>query len=134
MLIQLTIIVLLAAIVVFFARDFAAYIKKIMAVPSIAWILPITIASWAVVYFDYWTIWTIFNTKLKLHELYSLIGTWLAFSGGYYLSAFIILMLFSILPLVLINAYYKRSYYQDFEYRYFTSLLIWTYCIVLLLF
>lgn len=132
MLVELAVIVLLAAIVVFFSREFAEYIKKIFKITALALLLPIAIASWVLVYFNDSVLWFILTLRVKLNGIYAIMANWLAFPYGNYVAAVILLMILSVLPITLINVYYLRNSYREFPYSYIASAFVWILVLILL--
>jgi hypothetical protein len=134
MLVQLAIIVLLAAIVIFFSKEFGEYIKKVLNIPVLGLILPIALVSSLVVYFNDWVLWGVLTFRYKLHACYLTLVNLATFTGNTLIAGVCILMIFSVLPIVLINFYCKRSFYKEFEHRYIASALLWIFCANVLVF
>lgn len=117
MFVTLVLLVLGAAIVVFFSEEFAGLIKKAAHVPGVKLFVPLFIASWLVVSFEYW----LWRALFYLHQFIAfdvdLLMKLLPFQWGAEKTAQIInLALMTLAPVLLFAWLYKRRHHRPFAY------------------
>lgn len=124
--ITMSLVVLICSIVVFFSKEFANFIKKIMAVRGMKLLLPLTLATVLLVFYE-----NEVSFCLKLIQMILLSFTNKAASmlpGGVlasYLVKIILLMALSLLPTLAISSWYKRKTYQNYKYAGIVMALTW---------
>lgn len=134
MLTTLALVVFAAAIVVFFSQEFIKFFKKIFAIKGANLILPLAIASWAVYYFDYWFLWTIYYYWECMNSLLSLLTYLMPFPQ--YTSPIAMILLLtgvSVLPVLIWDWVTRKRSFKGYRYPYVTSTVIWVITSILLL-
>lgn len=134
MLITLALVVLFAAIMVFFSQEFIRTFKKIFAIKGAKLVLPLAAASWLVYNFDYWCLWVLYYIREVLNYLISLLSHIMPFHQyARSLSMIVLLTILSVVPVLVIDVIHRRRTYKPFAYPYLTSTLIWIVSTLLLI-
>lgn len=126
MLFTLALIIFVTAIICFFSQEFARTFKRIFEIPGAKLLLPLAIASWLVLEFDYWLLWAlyytgdIFRNILIFTQHYLPAKEWIKS-----LNQIILLSLFSILPVITLDYYYRYKTYHGLKYPYLISGILW---------
>lgn len=125
MLFRVTVFILCAAIVVFFAEDFKKSIKRIFAIKGAQLFLPLIAASFFVNYFSFWVLWILYYIKECLVLILKLLM--MTLSKSFYALALyeiFLLTLLAVIPVFLLNHFsYKRNF-KRYPYTHVTSLFI----------
>lgn len=109
----LVLLVLSAAIVVFFSEEFAEFIKKLAKIPGVKLFVPLFIASWFVIYFEYWVGLMLFYVHRWIEFDIQLLMDILPFEWGARKTAQIInLSLMTVAPVILFDWFYKRKHHH----------------------
>jgi len=67
MFLTLALVVLFSTILVFFSQEFAGLYRKFIAIPGIKLLLPLTIASCLVEYYEPYALWLLLQFKSGFH-------------------------------------------------------------------
>ncbi|KGP63376.1 hypothetical protein EP47_02170 [Legionella norrlandica] len=134
MLLNLALVILLAAIVVFFSQELIGIIKKIFAVKGVKLIVPLGVASWLIYNFDYLFLWVMYYIREVLQVLLSLL-TFIIPLGQYsgVVALIILLATLSVVPVLLVDLVIRKKTYKEYAYPYLTSTLIFILCTMILL-
>lgn len=130
----LLIILCSGAILCFFSQEFLDLLKRIFAVKGATTILPLALAS-SIIYY---------NLDLVLFGLYSIhaylrdLLHWIMYlipykSQAHSIAMIIELVLISVVPVLLLNAYSYRKTHKPYPYPYWTSTFLWLFSVILLL-
>lgn len=106
--VSVTLVILLAAIVVFFAGEFAGLIGKVMAIRSVKLFLPLTLATLSIVLYEAWVYWGLFYFKKGVHLLIDGLASLLP-THNQALSSLVLIYLMTLIPLALL--FYRKKKY-----------------------
>ncbi|WP_131782347.1 hypothetical protein [Legionella gresilensis] len=128
-----TVIILGSAILVFFSAEFGNMIKKIMAIPGVKLLLPLTLVSWFIISSEAWILWGLLFVKIGLHTAVSWLAKIMPFPGWKErLATFFVIYLITLIPLSII--YWrkkKRPFFYKSSYWIITAL-IWVFLLITL--
>ncbi len=126
MLFTLAAVVFCAAIFVFFSQEFIRTFKKIFAIKGAFLILPLAAASFVIFNFNDWVYLVIYYYRDALRGILTFL-TWIIPLGqvSSYVAAILLLTFISIVPVYLLDWYFRRKTYKPYPYPYLTSTLIW---------
>lgn len=126
MLLTLALVVFAGAIITLFSQEFFSLFKKIMKIKGAKLIIPLAIASWAVVTCDYWFIWGLNGYRDMLHTILNAM-VWVM--PSYPICTYIVIILFltviSVGPVMLLDLIFLKRTYKYYPCPYLTSILIW---------
>lgn len=116
------IVVLVLAIVAFFAEEFSRVLKKILAIPGAKLILPMAFASWVVVVYQPWILWFLL--------FFNFLWEYMAFKFSEYIPTTIsYILVMTLLPLVPVWArffyLYKKRLPMKLKDYYILGMIIW---------
>lgn len=134
MYLTIVLIVIFAAVVVFFSEEIAGVIIKIFSIPGVKLLLPLTFASWVVEYYQEWGLWILLWCKKLLHQLVHQLAANLPFHVG---SVFFVhvthLFLLGCLPIWIGYGVAKyRGMYEPWPYAFLSGMLLWLVAAILL--
>ncbi|CAM2771548.1 MULTISPECIES: hypothetical protein [Legionella] len=130
----LALVVLLGAIIVLFSEEFIKSFKKLWAIKGAKLLLPLFAASWFIYTFDFWFLWVIFYLSEFLHFILTFLIRLMPFQQGAKSVALVILLIFfSVVPVLIIDLFTRRKNYKGYQYPYITSTIIWILCVALLI-
>lgn len=134
MLITFALVVIVAAIVVFFSDEFARLFKKIAAIPGVKLFVPLIFASWVVERFDTWLVWMLLKLKQWMHGLIYALARWLPIEKGALSTAHVLnLFLVTVLPLLILHfSALRKPRYELWPYTYHLVITIWLVLVILL--
>lgn len=134
MLVTLTLVILLAAIIVFFSQEFIQIFKTIFAIKGVMLFLPLFIVSWLIFTFDYWTLQVISYCQQILSEILTFLVSIMPFSFmAEHVSLIMILTSVSVLPVYLLDLIMRKKYFKGYQYPNVTSIIIFIITALLLL-
>ena len=134
LMVTLAAIVVIAAIVCFFAQEFGRLFKSILAIKWMNVILPLAFASYLVCDFQVFFMQVIGDIRTFLLDLLQYIEMIFPVNS-YVISIIVILYLtaLSILPVVLLDIYHRKRTFKPYPYPYLTSTLLWITCSLLMI-
>ena len=133
MLLTLTFVVFFASIFVFFSQEFMRTFKKIFAVKGAELVLPLIIASWLIINFDYWVLgFLIYCREILLSIALFLMSLPPMQTMTSFLALIFLLTFISVFPVWLIDVILRKRNYKPYQYPYLTSTIIWFGCVALL--
>jgi hypothetical protein len=135
MLFTLAVLVLSAAVAVFFSEEFYAVFKKLFKIKGVKLFLPLLLASWAVCSFNYGSVWFIFFCSLLLEGTITLLTRIMPFQE-FAQPASLIMALFtlSVVPIFLIDFIFgRRTYKGGYQDIHLGSMFIFVITAILLL-
>lgn len=135
MFLTLALVVLGAAIAVFFSQEFYGMFKKLFAIKGVNLFLPLFIATWLVYSFDYSTLWVVYYYRELLEGIVELLVNIMPFQEfAEPIALVIVLFTISMLPVFLIDLFVrKRTFQQGYQYPYLTSMFLFIVSAILLL-
>lgn len=109
----LALVVLLGAIIVLFSEEFIKSFKKLWAIKGAKLLLPLFAASWFIYTFDFWFLWVIFYLSEFLHFILAFLIRLMPFQQGAKSVALVILLIFfSVVPVLIIDFFTRRKNYK----------------------
>lgn len=134
MLTTLALIVLVAAITVFFSQELIKFLKKIFAIKGAQLFLPLAIASWAVYTFDYWFLWAIYYYRECLNTIQSYLVYLIPIPNYSHTVALIILLTSaSVIPVFVWDKATRKRSFKWYVYPYVASTILWIITSIVLL-
>lgn len=111
MILIITLVVIFAAIFIFFSAEFSGVFKKIFAVPGLLLVTQLTLFSLFVQFYESWILWGLVNIQLALRQFIVMLTTQLPpFSFGNVLTTKIaVLFLIAFLPIWKIQSLTAKS-------------------------
>ncbi len=129
-----TLVILGCTIAVFFSQEFVAGFKKIFAIPGMKLLLPITLATMLIVYYEAWVLWSLLGAKNTLNSSATVLASSLPFQQHADLIANILLLLIlPVLPLVARVLSSKKKPIHDLRPYYVTIGILWFLVLALLI-
>lgn len=134
MYLTLALVVLFASIAVFFSQEFISVFKKLFAIKGVPLFLPLLVASWLIIAFNYWSLWIVYYYNEMLQIILTFMMHVIPFEKGAGSVALVILLtVISVLPVYLIDLLVRRQTYKPYKYLNITSAIIWLVSAILLL-
>ncbi|WP_028388279.1 hypothetical protein [Legionella fairfieldensis] len=119
-------VVLTCSIIVFFSQEFVNFFKKLFAIPGMTLFLPLLLITALLVYYEPWFSWILSIIQTIFDKLVVAIANVLSFHRGVkYVASVLVLWSLSVLPVWIIDVWYKRKTYHAFSYSYLISTVIW---------
>ncbi|KTC86035.1 MULTISPECIES: hypothetical protein [Legionella] len=129
----IALVVLASSIVVFFAKEFSDFFKKVFAIPGMTLILPLLLVTALIVNFENWVYLGLAHIQTFLLSLSTKLASWMPFRlGANYVANILVLMGFSFLPVLGLQYWVKRKSYHSFPYTGLTITVLWLFFAVLL--
>jgi len=118
-------LVLSAAVIVFFSDEFAQFIKKLFKIRSFSLLFPLFVASWLIVSYEPWVRFLLLYFHWLLDTAVRALAYLLPFKfASVLLSQFIILSIFTVLPIILFDWFYKKRNHQPYDYIWYLFILL----------
>lgn len=129
----LTVVVFTCSIIVFFAKEFGDAIKKVLSIRGMTLLLPLTLATLFVVYYEADVIWALTGVRTFLSLLTDTLASWIPFKRlANFIANIVIIMAFPFLPVLAIKAWFKRKSFNTFKYEGTTLIFIWLFIVLLI--
>ncbi len=127
MLFTLAAVVFFAAIMTFFSQEFIRTFKKIMDIKGAKLILPLLVASWLVLNYDYWALWVVYYYREILHGCVRMLAYIIPFKQiSFYIADILVLTIISIVPVFCYDFFvYRKKNYKPYPHSYLVITIIW---------
>lgn len=134
MFMTLLLLILGAAILIFFSTEFAGMAKRILDLPGMKLCLPLVLISWLIERYAFWVLWGLlwlqkglWDTQAYLSEVFSFSRFKMEMAQGS------LLLLAAMIPFLLLRWLKKRKPYNPSNRIWFYSTLVWLVVAILLL-
>lgn len=122
---SLVFFVLVAAILIIFLHDISGLIKKLLSLPGVAWLLPLVLATTALVTWEPFWRSAILEVQVHILAIIYFIESILPFTkGAQWVACYIVLISFSLLPMIAMYIWNKRRQFQQIH-------MIWGYGLII---
>jgi hypothetical protein len=122
----LVFVVFISAIIVTFSKELGNFIKKILAIPGVGLLLPLTLVTILVVTYEPWVLAGLFYIKSSLHSTIMRVVSILPFqTGAQIIVATLVIMGLTLLPVLALNVWSKRRTRLPFSHSGVISAAIW---------
>ena len=126
----LALVVLIAAIITLFSKEFIGIFKKIMDIKGAPIFLPLIVASGLVLVFDYWVLLAVYFYREFLSKLINGLIWLMPFgSYSYYIAAILVLTFISVVPVFLLDWYWVKKTYKPYPFATLTIAFIWIFSV-----
>lgn len=115
-----------AAIFVFFAQEFGQFIKKILSIRGMALLLPMLLATWLIMQFQTWIILFLEVCSAVIKLCLAWVDKLMPLSlQGSAITIGFVLAIFSIVPVLVYNALWQRRNFISFPHKDYAISMIW---------
>lgn len=133
MILTIALVVLFAAIVVFFSQEFTNFFKKLASIPGVLLLVPLLIASWVVEVYEAWGHWFIIITEALLHQAAAGLSALLPFEKGALTVVYVsLLFLFAGMPVWLTQIKNIKKGGRKPELAYWIGAMLWIIGVILI--
>lgn len=134
MILELASVVLVSSILVFFSEEWGNLLKKLFAIRGMKLFIPLIIANCVLIVYQPWVSIVLIGIQHILHQLQQAISNLIPWQmGAQQMAGILILFLLTLIPVWILNYWFKRRSYLGFRRRRLTLLLIWLFCAIVLI-